>query len=142
MKRWAVGTAALLAAGLGLLQFFPAERSNPPVEWEIDPPAEVGAILRRACYDCHSHTTRWPWYSRVAPVSWWVTDHVEHARRDLNFSRWPLFDFEARGLALRSIEEQIKTEQMPLPSYLILHTEARLSEDDRRILVEWARSSR
>lgn len=120
------------------LQLVPVERSNPPIRSDVDAPAEVEAILRRACYDCHSHETRWPWYSYVAPVSWFVVDHVKHGRGDLNFSDWPAFDFEAQDLALSDVREQITKGEMPLPSYLILHRDARLSEDDRAVLLEWA----
>ena len=138
MKRVVVWGAAGIAALLAVLQFFPAERTNPPVEWDVDAPDEVRTILRRACYDCHSDETRWPWYSRVAPLSWWIVEHVEHGRSDMNFSRWPTFDFGAQEYVLRSIEVQIEKNEMPLPSYLILHPEARLTEEDRRTLLDWA----
>ena len=135
MALWAA--AGITAVGL-VLQLFPAERTNPPVEWEVEAPDDVRAILARSCYDCHSHRTRWPWYSRIAPLSWWVVDHVDHGRGDLNFSRWPILDFEAREHAMRAIEEQIEKDEMPLRSYLILHRDARLSEEDRRTLLDWA----
>jgi len=124
-----------------LLQFKQARRSNPPVESEINAPAEVAAILQRACYDCHSHETDWPWYAYVSPVSWWVVDHVEDGRGDLNFSQWPLLDFEELEHNFRDIDEQIAKGEMPLPKYLILHPEARLSEEDKEVLREWARSN-
>jgi len=133
--RW-IG-AGLLVVFLGL-QFVPVERTNPHVMSDIKAPPEIDAILRRACYDCHSHETRWPWYSRIAPVSWWVADHVEHGRSDLNFSMWPVFDFEEQDLAMGDIEEQIRKGEMPLPSYLILHRDARLSDADRELLLRWA----
>jgi hypothetical protein len=123
-----------------LIQFVPVDRSNPAVRTEIDAPEKIAAILRRSCYDCHSYETRWPWYSRIAPVSWWLVDHVEHGRGDLNFSEWPVFDFEAQELAFEDIEEQIVKGEMPLRSYLILHPGARLDEDDREVLLRWARS--
>lgn len=120
------------------LQFVPVDRDNPPVALNVDAPVEVEAILRRACYDCHSHETRWPWYSRVAPLSWWIAEHVEHGRGDLNFSQWPTFDFVEQGIALEDIEQQIRRGEMPLSSYLILHPEARLSDEDRKRLLDWA----
>ena len=130
--------------GLGIvflaLQFVPVDRANPPVQLDVDAPGEVSAILRRACYDCHSHETRWPWYSHVAPLSWWIAEHVEHGRADLNFSQWPMFDLVEQGMALEDIEEQIRKGEMPLKNYLILHPEARLSEQERVTLLDWARS--
>ena len=137
--RW----VALVVGGVFVsLQFVTVERSNPPIGSDVDAPDDVKAILRRACYDCHSHETRWPWYSYVAPVSWYVTDHVEEARGDLNFSRWPTFDFEAQDLAFDDIREQVSTGEMPLESYLLLHPSARLTPEDRGRIISWARSGR
>ena len=125
---------------LVLIQLVPAERTNPPVESELFASDEVKEILSKACYDCHSHETAWPWYSRVAPVSWWVADHVEDGRADLNFSRWPLFDFEAQKHLLGEIEEEISQDEMPLKSYRLGHPEARLTDQEKEILLKWARA--
>ena len=139
---WRIGRRAGLAVVivLALIQLIPADRTNPPVRIDVDAPDEVKEILRRACYDCLSHETRWPWYSRVAPVSWWIADHVEEGRGDLNFSEWPALDFYARELALKDIEEQITKGEMPLRNYTILHPEARLTDDERETILRWARS--
>jgi len=130
--------------GLGIvflaLQFVPVDRTNPPVERDVDAPGEIAVILRKACYDCHSHETRWPWYSHVAPLSWWIAEHVEHGRGDLNFSRWPTFDLVGQGMALEDIEEQIRKREMPLNSYVTLHPEARLMQEEREALLEWTES--
>ena len=139
LRKVALWSAAGLTGVFLLLQLKQAERTNPPVESEIQAPAAIAAILERSCYNCHSHETDWPWYAYVSPVSWWVVEHVDHARKDMNFSQWPVFDFEELEHTLRDIEEQIETRQMPLKSYLILHPEARLSEDDRQALLAWAR---
>jgi uncharacterized membrane protein len=135
--RWAALAVAIV---LALIQVIPADRTNPPVRIDVDAPDHVKEILRRACYDCHSHETHWPWYSRVAPVSWWIADHVEHGRGDLNFSEWPALDFYAQELACKDIEEQITKGEMPLRNYTILHPEARLTDDERETILEWARS--
>ncbi len=140
VSRKVIISAAVLAALFLFLQLIPVEQANPPVEADLVAPAQVTDILRRACYDCHSHETSWPWYSRVAPFSWWLAEHVRDGRADLNFSRWPLFDFEARELMLRDIEKQIVDGTMPLRSYVLGHREARLSDRDREILLEWARA--
>jgi len=134
------GAGFAVAIVLALIQLIPADRTNPPVRIDVDAPDEVKEILRRACYDCHSHETRWPWYSRVAPVSWWIADHVEHGRGDLNFSEWPALDFYAQELAFKDIEEQITKGEMPLRNYTILHPEARLTDDERETILRWARS--
>ncbi len=130
---------ALVVIGVAI-QFIRVDRTNPPVESDVGAPADVDAILRRACYDCHSNESRWPWYSYVAPASWFVVGHVNHARGDLNFSQWPVFDFELQEHAFRDIEEQISKGKMPLPSYTWVHRGARLSDNDRDVLLRWARS--
>jgi len=140
MSRKLIISAAVLAALFLLIQLIPVEQTNPPVEADLAAPAPVTDILRRSCYDCHSHETTWPWYSRVAPFSWWLAEHVTEGRADLNFSQWPLFDFEARELMLRDIEKQLVDGTMPLRSYVLGHREARLSDRDREILLEWARA--
>lgn len=133
-----ISAAVVVALMLGI-QLVPMDRTNPPVEADLAAPAPVEEILRRACYDCHSHETRWPWYSRVAPFSWWLADHVEDGRADLNFSQWPLFDFEARELFLRDIVKQLEDGTMPLRSYVLGHPEARLTNEERDLLLNWAR---
>jgi len=130
---------AAIPLGLFLLiQFLPVERSNPPVESKVQAPPEVMSILERACYDCHSHETRWPWYSWVAPVSWVVSNHVGQGRQRLNFSRWPASDHETQINLYREINREVSTMAMPLTSYQRLHPEARLSVDDRQQLLDWS----
>ena len=136
MKRLGWILTGLLAAAVGI-QFVPVTRDNPPVTSELRAPPAVLRILRRSCYDCHSNETRWPWYSRVAPMSWGVADHVHEGRRDLNFSTWPVLDFELQDLAFRDIREQVSEGHMPLRSYLWVHRDARLSDADRKVLLKW-----
>jgi len=140
ISRQLIISAAALAALFLLIQLIPVQQTNPPVEADLFAPTQVKDILRHACYDCHSHETHWPWYSRVAPFSWWLAKHVAKGRADLNFSQWPLFDFEARELMLRDIEKQLEDGTMPLRSYVLGHREARLSDREREILLEWARA--
>ncbi len=135
-------SGVVLLAIFAAIQFVGADRSNPPVVAEIEAPPAVDTILRRACWDCHSNETNWPWYSYVAPVSWWVVEHVEHGRSDLNFSDWPTFDLEAQEHALADIREEVAGGEMPLPSYTWIHRGARLSEQERMTLLEWTRSGR
>lgn len=134
--RW--GTLLLILLFIAI-QFLPVRRDNPKVTTEIQAPPEVMSILRTACYDCHSYETRWPWYSHVAPVSWWLAHHVHEGREDLNFSRWPLLDFAAQRDARSDIARQIEKDEMPLKSYRLGHPEARLDARQRAILLDWAR---
>ena len=131
--------AATAIAVAALIQFVPVRRDNPPVLTDVEAPREVKAILERSCYDCHSNRTRWPWYSRVAPVSWLVARDVHEGREELNFSDWPAFDLEKQDDHLKHIKKQVEKGKMPLPIYLSMHPRARLSESERRIVVDWAR---
>ena len=122
---------------LGVAQFFRPERTNPPGGFEIQAPAEVGELLERSCYDCHSNRTEWPWYSNIVPVSWFVAGHVEKARADLDLTDWPMMDAEEQRFFLSNMKRKIKQEEMPLPTYLFVHRDARLSADDRAKIIQW-----
>ena len=102
------------------------------------PPDEVTVLLREACYDCHSYETRWPWYGHVAPVSWWLNSHVVDARAQLNFSEWPHNDPLKASRKLNHIGDAVRDGDMPLPSYAKIHRAARLTEEQRNTLSEWA----
>jgi len=129
-----IGGSILLAAA----QLVPVERTNPPVEEEVPAPAEVREVLRRACYDCHSNETRWPWYAHVAPVSWMVVHDVKHARKHLNFSTWNAYDAKKRRKKLDELWEEVDEGEMPLWTYRPLHPESRLDASDLRLLRAWA----
>jgi hypothetical protein len=135
-----VRKAILLVVALFVAaQFVPVERTNPPAAGEIELPPEVGALAERACYDCHSHETVWPWYAEVAPVSWLAVRDVGEAREHLNFSTWADYADEERRELLEEIAEEVEDGDMPLRFYLPFHPKARLSEEERRVLVSWAR---
>lgn len=131
--------AVLLAVGVGI-QFVPVERTNPPTRRVISAPADVDSLLRRACWDCHSNRTDWPWYSHVAPVSWYVADDVHDGREHMNFSEWPDDPEETRDL-VGEIGDQVESRAMPLTRYLWLHPAARLTEEERQLLVDWSMAS-
>jgi hypothetical protein len=137
-KQWLGRSAAVAAVLLAAIQFVPVSRTNPPVAADVSAPPAVASILRRACYDCHSNETRWPWYSRVAPISWWLAEHVKEGRGDMNFSEWPVLDFEEQDLLFGDITKQVKKDKMPPASYRLGHPEARLNEQERAALLEWA----
>ncbi|MBZ5537264.1 MAG: heme-binding domain-containing protein [Acidobacteriia bacterium] len=146
LMKWASIATIMLLAGL---QFVRPERTNPPidatktVEAYVQMPVEVSSIVGRACQDCHSHKTHWPWYSNTAPVSWFVIDHVNHARKHLNFSNWNHADRHGPPLGtaqqLDKICKEVSGGGMPLGSYLLLHPEARISPRDAQVICEWSR---
>lgn len=131
---------ALLAvlSGILLLQLWPARRpENPPVRAEPPWSPEVATIMRRACYDCHSHETRWPWYAYVAPPRWYLVGEVERARAVLDFSDWKRTRPHARRLILeRAVARAVEGEMAP-EAYRLAHPEARLSDQDRQLLAAW-----
>ena len=133
-----------LAAIVLLLQFTNPARTNPPVPPGGDisatnpPPTQIMALLHAACYDCHSYETTWPWYSRVAPVSWLVVGDVNDGRERLNFSEWPHGDPDKEARRLGSISEELGYKEMPPAKYTIIHADARLTDDQRKELENWA----
>lgn len=103
------------------------------------PPA-VKAVLERACYDCHSDHTRYPWYAEVQPVAWWLARHVTEGRRHLNFSQFGAYDAKRAARKMKQTAEEVRKGDMPLASYTFIHRDARLSADERSALEAWARS--
>lgn len=132
---------AVFAATIMFIQFLPTSRSNPPVTGDLIAPPAISATLRRACCDCHSNETRWPWYSRVAPVSWFIDREVTHARRELNFSEWSGYFPATRDRKLRWMERSIDAGWMPPASYSLMHPESRLDVRDRATLTNWIESA-
>lgn len=122
-------------------QLIPAARENPPSVEALAAPPPIATILRRACYDCHSNETRWPWYSRVAPLSWIIARHVTAGRRQVNFSEWGTYYPRTRRRKLQWIGRAVRNSKMPPWSYRLTHPEARLSDDDRVALKQWVESA-
>jgi hypothetical protein len=123
---------------LVVIQLVPmGTRRNPPENAPADLPPEVAAILDRSCFDCHSHRTRWPWYSRVAPSSWLLSHHVGEGRETLNFSAWGELSPAEKTDALESIREVIEDREMPPRSYLWVHRDAKLTREDHTTIRGW-----
>ncbi len=122
-----------------LAQLVRPEKTNPPVTGELKAPAAVATVLRRACYDCHSNESKWPWYSQVAPVSWLVTRDVNEGRKHLNFSVWESYEAGRKAKKLEGIAEEVGQGEMPMAIYVPLHPEAKLSDADKALVVEWAK---
>jgi len=123
------------------IQFIQPLRTNPPVRSDIQTPDNIKTILRRACYDCHSNETQWPWYSEIAPVAWLVADDVNKGRKHLNFSQWGGYDEFKQGKKLEEIVEEIESGEMPLGNYTLLHPSAKLTKADIRDIKIWAKMS-
>ncbi len=131
-----------LAAVFILIQLVPVDRSNPPAtssDVSVSAPEDVRAVLRKACYDCHSNETVWPWYSYVAPVSWLIAHDVHEGREELNFSAWNRGRKESHDR--HEIFEEVSEGEMPLWYYVLLHPGASLSDKDKELLRDWTGSS-
>jgi hypothetical protein len=137
----------IVAVALAVIaQFIRPDLSNPPIvaqqtlEASTAVPAEVGSILQRSCNDCHTNATTYPWYSRITPVSWWLKDHIDHGREELNFSVWNTYETKRKVRKLEELCEQVETREMPLPSYTWAHRDAPLSDEEIRTLCDWSKA--
>lgn len=137
LAKVALGAVAAFAA----IQVATFRRTNPAVTADIRVSPEVKAVLRRSCYDCHSNETVWPWYSRVAPVSWLAHRDVTAGRAALNFSDWESLPPEKRSKAKRESAEEVADGEMPPWYYTPLHPHAALSRADKQLLEIWARGA-
>lgn len=100
-------------------------------------PINVQSILNNSCYDCHSNNTIYPWYSHLQPMAWMMQDDIKDGKEKLNFSEFGSYSPRRRISKLRDIENRIKDGKMPLKSYKLMHNNARLSEEDEKLLVDW-----
>ena len=129
-------------------QIIRPSRANPPVDESqtiqarTQMTAEAAAILDRSCRDCHSNKTVWPWYTNVAPISWFIANHVSEGRHSMNLSEWGRLDRDQQDRKLRQICDEIQDGVMPLSSYTPLHPGSKLTEQDKKTLCEWTDAER
>ena len=128
-----------------IVQFFRPDFTNPPViqsetlQATTPVPENVQAILNRSCIDCHSNETTYPWYSKIQPAAWFLDDHIREGRSEMNFSLWNTYEARRKKRKFEEICEQIETRAMPLPSYLWIHRDAEMSEDEIKTLCDWTK---
>ena len=120
-----------------VIQVKQPDRTNPPEIADSTIPDEVKVILKAKCYDCHSNESEWPWYSYIAPVSWWVADHVHEGRREVNYSNWDNYDEDRKEDKIEETFDEMLDRFMPLKSYLITHPDAEVTEDDVDVIDMW-----
>lgn len=141
-----IGTAAL--ALLMLAQFVPAGTRNPTsmpaqsIYATQTVPGAVRSVFENSCNDCHSNQTRWPWYSRVAPLSWMIAHDVHAGRKHFNLSEWGSYTGRQKEEKLESICEQITNGDMPDSKYAFVHRKVRLTQDQRDAVCDWVESAR
>lgn len=144
--RWARPALMVVLVTLIGIQFVRPDRTNPAVvpAHSLLPkvPADVRAVLERSCRDCHSSETRWPLYSQIAPMSWMVASHVHNGRDRFNYSEWTSYDSDEQDKLLGSMCSLPRRGRMPLPSYLLIHRDAKLSPADVTVLCTWSEKMR
>lgn len=143
MKRIIKIIVIAIAAIFLILQIFQIDKTNPQVnaaetlESAVSVPPDISIILGRSCNDCHSHKTVYPWYTYVQPVGWWIQDHFNEGREELNFSKFNTYDAKRKAKKLEEMCEEVREGKMPLPSYTYGHPEAVLTESEKTALCEW-----
>ena len=142
-----IGWLAVLVVAIVLaIQFIPVERNVSTVppgqsfEKTEKVPANVAAILKVSCYDCHSNNTRYPWYSELQPGAWFMAQHIKKGRDELNFDEFNDYSKRRKKAKIKSIISQIEKEEMPLRSYLLLHPDAGLTPNKKKVLLQFFQS--
>ncbi|MEP7107481.1 MAG: heme-binding domain-containing protein [Ferruginibacter sp.] len=150
MKRILKPLGLFMLATLIIIQFFHPEKnvstSFPLVANDISSayhvPDNVQKILQTSCFDCHSNNTKYPWYSKIQPVAWWLADHIKEGKKELDFSEFASYRIGRQYKKLEEINEQIKEGEMPLTSYTLIHTNAKLDEQQKLSIANWVTALR
>lgn len=125
------------------IQFITIDKTNPPVDDSKDfitltnPPNDLGTVIKSACYDCHSHHTKYPWYSNVAPASWLIKEHINNGRNHLNFSVWTDYKEDKKNHKIEECIDMIKSGEMPMEGYVFFHEEAEINHEQKMQLINW-----
>ncbi len=129
--------------GLIVIQFFPITLNESDTVPQSDfmvvnqVPATIKNRLQVSCYDCHSNNTDYPWYSKIQPAAWYLEDHIQEGKDELNFNEWAEYSDRRKNSKLRSIISQIEEDKMPLDSYTLIHRDAILSDEDKRMIIDY-----
>ena len=148
LKKILKRTFQLLLLAFIVIQFIrPAKNisegiSNNDISKIYAVPADVQAILKTSCYDCHSNNTVYPWYANIQPAAWWLADHVMEGKKELNFSEFASYRIGRQYRKLEEINKEVKENEMPLESYLWIHKDSKLSEQQKLTLANWVTTIR
>ncbi len=138
----------LLLVALVVIQFFHPKRNKTTIEQPnyigsvYSLPEDVKSILAKACNDCHSNNTRYPWYAKVQPVDWWMTNHINEGKKELNLDEFAGRSQRFQYNKMEKLIKQVKEGEMPLNSYLWIHKDAKLTDDEKNKLIDWANAIR
>ncbi|WP_445747834.1 heme-binding domain-containing protein [Polaribacter sp.] len=142
MKKNKIILFALLVAFVGI-QLIPTTRNQhkivPKTDFMVvnDVPNLIKKKIQTSCYDCHSNNTNYPWYNKIQPVAWFLEDHINEGKKELNFSEWETYSKRRKKGKLKSIINQIKEDKMPLTSYTLIHGDAKLTKKEKLAIIEW-----
>ncbi|NNK82305.1 MAG: heme-binding domain-containing protein [Flavobacteriaceae bacterium] len=109
---------------------------------ETNPPEDLHLILKTACFDCHSDYTRYPWYNSITPLNYWLADHIDHGKGELNFSNWAEYSLKHKDHKLEEVMDLVKKKEMPLESYTWTHKDAILSDEQIENVMAWTKEAR
>jgi len=142
MKRIFKKLGIVLVIAFIIMQFFRPDKNNDgyesfsDFEKETKVSHEVLSILKKNCFDCHTNQTRYPWYAEVAPVSYWLNDHIIHGKKHFNMSEWNSYSVKKKSKKMDELIEEIEEGEMPLNSYTWIH--GSITKEEKEILVQWA----
>ena len=133
----------ILLVGFVGIQFVPTDLNQSDTVQKTDfllvnnTQENISALLQESCYDCHSNNTEYPWYNKVQPAAWYLEDHIQEGKDELNFNEWAEYSDRRKNSKLRSIISQIEEDKMPLDSYTLIHKDAILSDEDKRVIIDY-----
>lgn len=142
MSRQKIGLLILIIF-LAAIQFFQPPRNETSLVLGADisevyrMPDSIQTLLQNSCYDCHSNHTEYPWYSNIQPFRWWMASHITKGKTELNFTEFGNYSIRRQQSKLKAIKNALKDDSMPLSSYTLIHTKARLSEMEKASIINW-----
>jgi hypothetical protein len=141
LKKAVITAIVLLVA----IQFFKTKEnksiqvSENAITQHYDVPDNIQNILKTSCYDCHSNNTNYPWYNKIQPVKWWLANHINEGKEELNFDEFNAYSTKKKLHKLDEVIETIKDNEMPLKSYTLIHGDAKLSDSDKQDIEAWVK---
>lgn len=135
----------VLLVVLVVIQFIRPEKNSTTAVSENDitayytVPENVQSILKKACYDCHSNNTEYPWYANIQPLGWWLQDHINEGKEELNFSEFGTYSAKKAAHKMEEVGEMVEEGEMPLESYTLIHKDAVLTHEEAETLIKWSK---
>lgn len=138
--------ALILLVGFVGIQFVPTDLNQSDTVPKTDfllvnnTQENISALLQESCYDCHSNNTEYPWYNKVQPVAWFLEDHINEGKEELNFNEWDAYSNRRKNSKLKSIISQVKDDEMPLASYTLIHKDTKLSNSEKTLIIDYMKN--